>query len=231
MTKFAGVDACKGGWLLIKSPTWPCTHLPFVSICSDFRSVLESTQDCSCTAVDMPIGLPSGAQIRGCDLEARKLLGKSRSSSVFLAPPKETLPARTPTEFQHLHKLARGKGAGLPVWGIVPKVKEVDEAITPQLQIRIIEFHPELAWRRLANRELDSKHSQAGISQRADILSPYVPELSRLLGWKRRIGKAANTDDMLDALVGLWVAHSKTTRLPIRDSESDSRGLRMEMWY
>src|SRR5207248_1097349 len=73
-----------------------------------------------------------------------------------LTPPRSCLEAKTPSEFQTMHFGARAKGAGLPVWGILPKIIEVnrllEERITtdPRLQDRIIEFHPELTWKRLA---------------------------------------------------------------------------------
>jgi predicted RNase H-like nuclease len=49
-----------------------------------------------------------------------------------------------------MHREIRGKGSGLPVWGIVPKMLEVNRlmeervANDPAVQGRIIEFHPEL---------------------------------------------------------------------------------------
>jgi predicted RNase H-like nuclease len=54
-----------------------------------------------------------------------------------------------------MHKEIMGKGEGLPMRGIVPKMLEVNRflegrsASDPILQDRIIEFHPELTWQRL----------------------------------------------------------------------------------
>ena len=156
-------------------------------------------------------------------------------SAVFLTPPRECLPAKTPEEFQQLHKQARGVGAGYPVWGIMKKVKQVDKAMTPELQDQIIEFHPELAWLRLAGRNLSSKHGVEGIAERKNVLTSMVPELKELLNWKDSLGRAAALDDLLDALSGLAVAkaslRSSSYRLPADKTESDARGLRMQIWY
>jgi predicted RNase H-like nuclease len=232
---FAGVDACKGGWILAKSDSWPCRVVPCLAVCPDFRTVLALTRDCQRVAVDIPIGLPSGRHLRSCDLEAKKLLSGHNTSALFYAPPRETLRAETPQEFQRLHRKARGVGAGLPVWGFLPKVIEANEAMTPGLQQRVVEFHPELTWFRIAGENLESKHTPEGIAERKKLLHKLVPSLERLLRWKDFLGRAAALDDLLDALVGIGVAKESLRRspyhLPQGKTESDIAGLRMEIWY
>ena len=234
---FAGVDACKGGWVVAKSKTWPCREMPVVAICADFRSVIELTTGCRRVAVDIPIGLPTGKQKRLCDVEAKAFLHKfdHNPASVFYTPPRECLPAQNPKEFQKLHKKATDKGAGYPVWGILSKIREADERMTPSLQGRIIEVHPELAWLRMGGSNLESKHSPEGIAGRKKLLHRSVPELERILRWKDFLGRAAEEDDLLDALVGIAVAkdslRSSPCRLPDEAEEIDRTGLRMEIWY
>jgi predicted RNase H-like nuclease len=173
-------------------------------------------------------------QVRQCDTKARELLGPQGQTRVFLTPPRECLNEVCPEDFQKCHRNCRDKGAGLPVWGILKKIKEVDELMTPRIQERIIEFHPELAWWRTAGRVLDSKHQQTGLSQRKEILEKHILGLDELLSWKQRLGSAAKLDDLLDALIGLSVAErvrAKAGRfLPVR-TESDIRGLTMQIWY
>lgn len=235
MTVYAGVDACKGGWVVAKSKTWPCREAPVLAICADFTSVIALTADCKRVAVDIPIGLSTGKQIRRCDLEAKKLLSGHNTSALFYAPPRETLGAETPVEFQRLHRKARGIGAGLPVWGFLPKVIEANRAMTRELQNRIVEFHPELTWFRLAGENLETKHSQEGIAERKKVLRKFVPELERILRWKDFLGRAAAIDDLLDALVGIGVAkdslRGSPCRLPNQAEQVDKKGLRMEIWY
>jgi predicted RNase H-like nuclease len=232
---FAGVDACKGGWVVAKSRNWPCREVPVLTICADFRSVIELTADCKRVAVDISIGLTSGKQIRKCDLEAKRMLSGHNTSALFYAPPRETLHAETPQEFQKLHRKARSVGAGLPVWGFLPKVIEANRAMTRELQKRIVEFHPELTWLRLAGENLETKHSLEGIADRKRVMRKFVPELERILRWKDYLGRAAAIDDLLDALAGIGVAKDSLRgtpcRLPDKAEEIDRTGLRMEIWY
>ena len=234
---FAGVDACKGGWIIAKSASWPCRELPALAVCPDFRTMLAFTADCRRVAVDIPIGLPSGKQRRLCDLEAKEFLRKHdhNPAAVFFTPPRECLPAENATEFQKLHQQAQGKGTGYPVWGIMKKIKEADEAMIPTMQERTLEFHPELAWLRTAGQNLSTKHDDEGIAERKKLLLKLVPELERVLRWKDFLGRAAAHDDLLDALIGIGVAKASLQgspyRLPAAKSETDKTGLRMEIWY
>ena len=131
-----------------------------------------------------------------------------------------------------------GKGAGYPVWPLVPKLLEVDIIMSSrkELQERVYEFHPELAWRRLAGRRLHSKKSAVGLLQRFSVLDRAHP------GWlgdvhELDLSKGVQLDDVLDAVVGLSVAQAivdGTTpirRIPESDPPVDERGLRMEIWY
>jgi predicted RNase H-like nuclease len=232
---YGGVDACKGGWMVAKSKTWPCREAPVMAVCPDFASVIALTTDCKRVAADIPIGLSRGRHLRKCDLEAKKMLSGHNTSALFYAPPRETLGAETPEEFQRLHRKARGIGAGLPVWGFLSKVKEANKAMTAELQKRIVEFHPELTWFRMAGENLETKHSPEGIAERKKVLRKFVPELEGILRWKDFLGRAAAIDDLLDALVGLGVAKDSLRgtrcRLPDEAEEVDGAGLRMEIWY
>jgi len=189
----------------------------------------------------MPIGLPDGSDIRDCDLSAQKALGCQRSS-VFLTPPRSCLEAPGPVEFQSMHKEIRGIGAGLPVWGIVPKIREVNRIIEGRiagdatLQDRVIEFHPELTWQRLAGSStMSSKRLAAGVLQRISLLE----QISH--GWlpsfPQKISGNPGIDDVLDAVVGISAAQSfvRRTRVlqryPIGEPKRNSKGLRMEIWY
>src|SRR6202521_778926 len=138
----AGVDGCNKGWVVAFGQSWPCHEPVRIEFCPDFKAVLEDTQACEVVAVDMPIGLPDGSELRDCDLGAQKALASKRSS-VFLTPPRSCIEAPGPVEFQSMHREIRGKGAGLPVWGIVPKMLEVNRlmeervASDPTVQDRI----------------------------------------------------------------------------------------------
>lgn len=233
----ASADGCKGGWLLAMSETWPCEQPPLLCICANFRALLHATRECRAVVVDIPIGLPSGKTPRQCDIEARAMLGKQGQARVFLAPPRECLNAKGKEEFQRIHRIEREKGAGYPVWGILPKLKETDGAMRPDEQDRIYEFHPELAWYNIAKQVLEPKHTEGGLETRQRMLQRNVPDMHGITNWCRRLGRAAALDDLLDAIVGLSVAQrifekqSPPHRLPAGAVPRDAKNLRMEIWY
>jgi predicted RNase H-like nuclease len=237
----AGVDGCHKGWIVAFGQSWPCHEPVRIEFCPDFKSVLEATQTCEVVAVDMPIGLPDGSELRECDFDARKALGPKRSS-VFLTPPRSCIEAPGPVEFQSMHREIRGKGAGLPVWGIVPKIREVNRileeriASEPTLQDRIIEFHPELTWQRLAGScRLSSKRVAEGVLQRISLLE--LLSHAWLPSFPQKIPGNPAIDDVLDAVVGISAAQSFASRSeglqrhPTGEPRRNSKGLRMEIWY
>ncbi len=237
---FAGVDACRGGWVAALAPGWPLATPPRILLLPDFAAVLRAVAGCRRVGLDMPVGLPSGPGVRRCDLLAREELARGAGpdargagARVFLAPPREALAAATPRQFQALHRAARGTGAGLPVWGIVPRLREVDAAMTPALQERVFEVHPELALARLAGRVLPSKHGAPGREARRALLCG--PDCAWAARGVHCAGVAAAPHDLLDAVACLAAAcarhQGRALRLPRQSPPRDARGLRMEIWF
>ncbi|WP_462327276.1 DUF429 domain-containing protein [Desulfobaculum sp.] len=245
----AGVDGTRDGWVVAIADGWPCPSAPRMHLAATFAEVVTLTADCDAVAVDMPLGLPSRGDVRQCDELARKELAArsgpdvKASSRVFLAPPREAVYGHggSPKVFQTLHREHRGVGAGLPVWGIVPKLIEADEALCaqPALQDRIVECHPELAFARLAGQVLPSKHAAPGVLQRMALLSRHITEFHDIA--LSGAFRSATVDDILDALVCLSTAAYLATeadisspqsrRLPSQSVPRDARGLRMEIWF
>jgi len=217
----------------------PGASQPRLAVAEDFDEVLRMTAWHHMVAVDMPIGLPSGSKVRFCDVLAREALPSGARSRLFLAPPRATLSASTPAEFQAMHLATRGRKAGLPVWGLVDKLRQVHGVMRPGLQRRIVEFHPELTWQRLTGRALASKHKPDGIDERLavvnrDLAEPITRETAKGL-------RPAKIDDVLDAISGLYAAAEAVkvddllgfapTRLPPVAPAMDDFGLRMEIWF
>jgi len=170
---------------------------------------------------------------RVCDLLAQELLGGKGRSRLFLAPPRETLSAENPAKFQALHQSATGVKASLPVWGILPRIREVDAGMTPSLQDRVFEFYPELVWMDLGEMQkpvshslmgaqpfiakgaFPSKHTGEGIEARLCVLGTagLSIDLHWLTTWKKRLTGCSKVtradvklDDLLDAVAGLKAA-------------------------
>jgi predicted RNase H-like nuclease len=161
------------------------------------------------------------------------LLGR-QASSVFTPPTRPLLDA---THYDQV----RGHGVSVQAFNILPKIREVDRLITPALQHRVYEAHPELAFQALAGQPLrDRKKTVAGREARLRVLDNIPSRLfhgirtafERILGACKRTDVAP--DDILDAYVLMWTArriwHAQAHRVP-RSPQYDARGLRMEIWY
>jgi predicted RNase H-like nuclease len=217
MTPVAGVDGCRAGWIVV--------HEGHAEVHADFAAVLAALPDDAVVAVDMPIGLvdehiPGG---RDVDRAARLELGRKRSS-VFSAPPRCALGARTLPDARR-----RGARLTLQTLNLLPRIEDVDAVMTPELQSRVFEVHPELSFGAMAGGSpvLTPKRSAAGSKERRALLQRAgvcVPE--------RPTGAAA--DDLLDACALMWsarrIAGGTASRLPDPPSR-DSRGLSMELHW
>lgn len=104
----AGADACAGGWCVVTLPVeGPAT----VEVLDRFSKVAnrQVKGQVGAVGVDIPIGL-SDASPRRCDEEARALLGERRSS-VFPAPVRAVLGARSYEAAQDRSRAAVAKGS------------------------------------------------------------------------------------------------------------------------
>lgn len=235
----AGVDGCKAGWLVaVVSVTneerdTPCVfELKRVVVAGTFAEVLSGTADCELVCVDIPIGLSDGKR-RECDLAARKVLGGQRASSVFPAPIRSCLSAKdykTACEISFEHS---GKKLSWQSFFLLDKIRQVDDLMTPALQRRVREIHPEISfW--VLNDKNPTRHKKTrliGRSERMKLLAPIFSELERIAAEARKPKKVA-PDDILDALAAAWTAGQvvlrKAETLP-ENPEFDSKGLRMEI--
>lgn len=156
--------------------------------------------------IDIPIGLLDTP--RQCDIAARKLLGQ-RKSSVFPAPSR------------HLLGAAHYRGqCSRQLWNILYKIREVDAAMTPRLQRRIREAHPECAFARLNGLPMRFwKKTAEGRAERRALLEPLFGPMPSLPG--------AAPDDVLDAYALLWSAGQP--HVVLGNGEHDARGLRCEI--
>jgi len=236
----AGVDGCKAGWfVVITSVTEPPVKLgaKYLDFCvaSSFDEVLSKTRDCKLVCIDIPIGLSDGAKPRQCDVAARKILGRGRASSVFPPPIRQCLLAKdykmaSRICFEHSNKRLNRQS-----FFILPKIREVDQMMTPQLQQRVREIHPELAfWALNGGKPMQhNKRNLAGRNERMNLLSLVFSELEKVVAEVRKPKQVA-PDDILDALSAAWTAGQivlgKAETLP-KNPELDSKGLRMEILY
>lgn len=228
-----GVDGCRAGWIAVTL----ANGKPQARVFASFAEILALQPQF--IAVDMPIGFPQRAEPGGrlCDRLARQRLG-ARQSSVFGVPARAAVmagdyAAACAANLAHSdppRKIAK------QTFHIFPKMREIDALVTPALQARLREVHPELAFTLMnGQRPLDlpkkvkNRPFPEGMALRRALLEQAGFPLSALTppprgGW--------GEDDLLDAAACCWsaqrLARGQGLCLPV-DPPLDGKGLRMEI--
>lgn len=224
----AGIDGCRGGWVAFKVELPPLiTSVEVIDLAALLR---DRPPDLACLGIDTPIGLLDGS--RACDKAARKLLGQPRGSSVFPAPCRASLAANNHADASAINLRLTGRGLSQQAFGIVPKIGEVDDAITPECQQWAFEVHPEVCfWALAGGRPMTHrKKITAGVDERLALLRTVFPDIERHL-LHRPAGVAK--DDLLDAAAAAWTALRlrRGQALQVCEKEHDGRGLAAGIWY
>ena len=141
---FLGIDACRGGWVGASMNA----DLQYVGAIDFWPNAAALFADLPCwqlALIDMPIGLTDDESgIRACEPLARKMLG-AKHSSIFSPPAREALHAPNYVEACRINAEICGKKISKQTWNILPKIREIDALMTPQLQSHVYECHPEVA--------------------------------------------------------------------------------------
>jgi predicted RNase H-like nuclease len=237
----AGADGCPGGWLVVLRHQQD-VEPPLAMVCPRFADILALPQNPIVIAIDIPIGLPERAMIGGrlADIEARRNLG-ARQSAVFAVPARAAVMQedyRTACEVASQHSDPPRK-ISKQCFNIFAKIREVDAAMTPALQRRVVECHPEAAfWAMNGGKALDepkkvkSRPWPAGLALRRNLLEEAGLPRTFLETTTFRTS-LAGPDDLLDACACAWTAARVHARRAIRfpaDPPRDARGLLQEIW-
>jgi predicted RNase H-like nuclease len=182
--------------------------------------------------IDMPIGLPDQG-LRDCDLAARALL-RPHASRVFTGARRGLWDHASPAAANRVLKARGEPGVSVQLWNLGAKIAEVDKLMTPRLQAKIREAHPELVFLRLNfGRPLPSKKTDEGIELRVRLLRRAgFADIRRWIG-AGRAGTGAKADDILDACAVAIAARDfgQGHVLPRGPAPKDSCGLKMQVWY
>lgn len=193
-----GVDGCKGGWIAaiisrgnLKIDRYE-TISDIVKVYPEFDEFL----------VDMVIGLPSNKNHVRPDTYARQII-KERSSTIFPAPCRQAVYAKTVAEAYEENERVLGKKFTPLTLGIIPKMRELDSFLQNNRKYKnvIKESHPEVCFAKLNSKTMLSKKSEIdGIEERIQLLANYIPDLStiKLLTLSRSL--KCSIDDIVDAL-------------------------------
>ncbi|PPU06065.1 DUF429 domain-containing protein [Xanthomonas arboricola] len=231
-----GIDGAGSGWLAV----WQADDgLQFAGY-PTVAAVANALRGIAVLAVDIPIGLSEHAP-RAADVQARRVVGGRRASSIFAAPLRGMLHASTQVDASALHRVLDHdgqRGFGVQSFALLSKIRAWDDALRadPLWAERVFEVHPEVSFAVLASGHglAAGKKSTAGHQQRAALLGRRygARQVAALLG---RVPRAlAKPDDVLDALVACWsaqrIAAGTAGSLPTV-VERDACGLRMGIHY
>lgn len=232
MALVAGLDGCSAGWLCVLKDL--VTGQINVRILANITAVVSLNPRPDLLTVDVPIGLTNFGP-RVCDLRARILLRKPRSSSVFPAPIRPTLAAQTYPEACQIGQSVDGRKLNKQTWAILSKIREVDAFLRSDASLRkwIREVHPEVCFCFWNNGVAmgHRKKSPLGRAEREGLVIPLYN--AAYLAAQRILPRGIyKNDDLLDAFAALWSAErayqGQAVTLPA-NPPTDSLGLRMEI--
>ena len=231
MTSVVGVDGCPGGWIAVRWGKTLSHHL--------FRSFADVlAMEAEVIAVDMPIGFPplSG---REAERAVRMRLGE-RQSSVFSVPSRAAVMCADYRDAcaANLAHSDPPKKVSKQIFHIFPKMREIDAVMTPALQDRVFEVHPELAFWAMNGsaplplpKKVKGRAHEPGQALRKTLLSGAGFPMDRLPPASYRAADVG-ADDLLDACACAWSARrileGRALRFP-QTPPVDARGLRMEI--
>ncbi|MFT4560909.1 MAG: putative RNase H-like nuclease [Gammaproteobacteria bacterium] len=231
-----GIDGCCAGWFYVREQAGQFIF----GIVEKLADLLSNEPAQSVVFIDMPIGLrDASATPRGCDVAARKFLGRPRSSSVFAVPLRGVLDCDDYASALAENRRLSGKGFSKQAFGIIRKIREVDELLANGTGSKVIvrEIHPELCFWAFAGGHAmtHSKKTQAGFLERLAVLQPSMPGASQIVtdALRQYRRRDLSRDDIVDALAALATARQPLKRLSTAPlvPEKDSRGLSMENVY
>lgn len=236
----AGVDGCPAGWLVVIRPLND-PACATARIIATFAEILALDPAPAIIAIDMPIGLPdtAGPGGRSADVAARTVLG-ARQSAVFAVPARSAIMASDyakACDLAHARSIPPRK-VSKQMFNIFPKIREIDALMTPVIQARVKEVHPEVAFSALNGwtplslpKKIKSSPSQPGLALRRHLLisAGYDNALFET-AFKRR---DAGPDDLLDAAANSWsaarIARGEARCFP-SNPPFDAKGLACEIW-
>jgi predicted RNase H-like nuclease len=205
MMRVGGVDGCRAGWLCVARD--PVSGAASAQVYGTVAELVAGTRDLAVVAIDVPIGL-ADVEPRQCDIEARRLLGPARASSVFPTPVRAALDAATYEEACARSAAACGRRLSRQTFNILDRIRDVDRALraAPELQRRFHEAHPEVCFHVWHGGPLGhgKRTAEGRTERRALVAAAFGPLFETVRGaWPR--GAVAD-DDILDAGATLWTA-------------------------
>jgi predicted RNase H-like nuclease len=214
-----GVDGWRGAWVgaLLEGRSVRLLALP------DVAAVL-AVPDVDLVAIDMPIGLSEDG-VRACDVQARdRLRHTGAASSVFPAPVRAVLAAGDYAAARELSRAATSgdQAPSAQTYQLVAAIRQLDDALGDPPTDRVVEVHPELAFRCGLGAVSDRKGTARGTVQRLRALRDVMDVEEALAD----APPGVPVIDALDACAAAWSAQrlAEGRAECVGDGTTDSRG-------
>jgi predicted RNase H-like nuclease len=221
-----GVDGWRGAWVgaLLDGHSVTVLALP------DVAAVL-AVPEVELVAIDMPIGLSEDG-VRACDVAAAKRLhGLGAAGSVFPTPVRAVLATDDYAEARVLSRAATDppRAPSAQAFHLVKAIRQLDEALGDPPTGRVVEVHPELAFRAIDGNVRDRKGSARGTMQRLRALRAVMDVEAALA----EAPDGVPVVDALDACAAAWSARRLADGCGecVGDGATDSRGRPMRICW
>ena len=193
-----GLDGCKDGWI---AAVVQSGRLIAIEYHDSAAKAVRAHPRATVFAVDIPIGLsPSGK--RKADQEARERLPGS-TSRVFNAPAACVLDAANYKDASERSKRIAGCGLTQQSFALLPKIREVANAIASNPKVRVRETHPEICFTKMnQDKPLPSKKTWNGLMLRKTLLA----EAGLVIPQRVDVACRHSADDVVDAVACAWAA-------------------------
>jgi predicted RNase H-like nuclease len=219
-----GVDGWRGAWVGAVLDGRSVTLLAL----ADVATVL-AVPDVDVVAIDMPIGLSEDG-VRACDVEARRLLARA-GSSVFPTPVRAVLATDDYAEARKLSRAATDppRAPSAQAFQLVKAIRQLDDALGDPPLDRVVEVHPELAFRAMDPGVRDRKGSARGTVQRLRALRAVMDVEDALADAPHGVPVI----DALDACAAAWSARrlAEGRGECVGDGATDRRGRPMRICW
>ncbi|GAB4082030.1 DUF429 domain-containing protein [Modestobacter muralis] len=221
-----GVDGWQLGWVgaRLEGRAVQLLDLPTVA------EVL-AVPDVDVIGIDMPIGLSEDG-VRACDELARHRLREfGAASSVFPAPVRAVLATDDYAEARALSRAATTppRAPSAQTFQLVRSIRSLDDALGDPPPDRVVEVHPELAFRVGLGGVPDRKGTARGTVQRLAALRAVMDVEDALADAPAGVPMI----DALDACAAAWSAQrlADGTAESVGDGTTDSRGRPMRICW
>jgi predicted RNase H-like nuclease len=202
MKDIFGIDGCRFGWVVAEEKTKGHLSIQLIESLNYLESVISKK---AIAGIDIPLAIHKKG-FRMADAEARVLL-KSRASTIFSAPAKETLLSDNYNDACAINESICGKKISKQSWFLFSKIKEARTIFSQaHKKIKLYEVHPELSFMAMNDMRVIElgKKTDEGFKMRHKLVKKLFSKFD--FEQTRANFKRCDVadDDILDAIAVLW---------------------------